>query len=82
MGEIIGVKTVKDAQALPEIKDEMFKYWEEIQEDGTTLVKTKIRPLYGAGVEGDDIALFIDTDGRPMKVVSIKEGFAKTELRL
>ncbi len=81
MGEIIGVKTIKDAQALSEISDDMFQYWEEPQEDGTTLTKCKIRPLYGAGVEGDDIMLFIDTDGRSMKVVSTEDGFKKTVFR-
>ena len=73
------IKTVEEARLLPEINDPMFEDETEEQPDGTFIVKMRIRRLYGEGVEGDDIMLFIDTDGITKKVVQTENGPAKTE---
>lgn len=55
------VKTIEQARSLPEIR-----YFD-----------LAFGPLSGKGMEGDDIILFVDEDGRSMKVVETKDGWAK-----
>lgn len=74
------IKTVEQAQALPEIEDRMFKRIIETQPDGTTVVKLEMRKLYGRGISGDSILWFIDKDGRSMEVIDSEDGAAKTEI--
>ena len=57
----MGVKTVKEARKLPKISLEDF-------------FRQPISPI---GVDGDDIVLFIDSDGRTMKTVETINGTVK-----
>lgn len=59
-----GIKTQEQAEALPEITDDEYMSG----------------PLPLGGLEGDDIMLFIDRDGRSMRVVPTENGFAKLEM--
>lgn len=60
----MGVKSIDQAAALPEIEFEPME-----------------GPIVGAGIAGDDIILFVDRDGRVMKVVETPDGLRKTEFR-
>lgn len=77
-----GVKTIGQAQALPEIKSEFFETWNETLPNGVTVCHQKVRPLCAHAISGDDIILFTDPDGRAMKVTYTENGPAKTEFRL
>jgi hypothetical protein len=71
-----------EARALPEIEDEFFVTTKRALPDGTILNERAIRPLCGRGISGDDIIMFVDADGRAMKVVQTEDGPAKCEFWL
>ena len=74
---MIHVKTAEQAQALPEIESEFFEITIETLPDGTTVRTEKPRGICGPGIEGDDIILFVDTDGISKKIVYTEQGPAK-----
>ncbi len=76
------IKTIQEAQALPEVEPNMFETFKEVQSDGTVLIKDKVLPLVLSPIDGDDIILFTDKDNRPMQVVYTKDGPAKQEFCL
>jgi len=72
------IKTVEQAQALPEVDDPFFELTKEIQLDGTKRFTYRPRPLCGDGIDGDSIFSFVDTDGCVMDVIETENGAAKT----
>ena len=78
-------KTIKECWALPETSmfiDEHIPLPDPRYPNakGDYIVVSKVRPLCGNGFDPDDIAVFINSDGRVMKVVSTPGGFAKQPL--
>ena len=63
------VTTVAEARALPEVDG---KWWDERRitdsKTGITTVERVPRTLSPHPIDGDQILLFIDSDGRPMEV--------------
>lgn len=79
----IHVKTIEQAQALPEIDSGIFEYRDEIDPiTHHTVRRQKTRSFSPIGVDGDDIFIFTDKDGRQMRVVGTESGPAKTVLDL
>lgn len=72
----MGVKTMAEALALPEIESEMYEFHNEILPDGTTVRHRKVRLLCPVGIDGDDIIIFTDERGA-WKVVMTESGPAK-----
>ena len=76
------VDTVEKARALPEVDNEFYDVKRTIdQKTGVTTVERTVRPFCPRGIDGDEIILFIDSDGRAMKVIGTPNGPAKTEFR-
>ena len=71
------VDTIEKARALPEIDDEMFKIWLEVEPDGRTIKRRKVRPFVVSPHIEKEIAFFVDSDGRLMKVCYTEDGPAK-----
>ena len=74
-----GVKTVEQARALPEIRSAFWEFRRET--DPKTGITTEHRvpmPFTPRPIQGDEILLFTDTDGRSMQVIWTKDGPAKT----
>lgn len=72
------IDTIEKARALPLIENELYEEIREEMPDGTIRISNRVRKLYGRGIEGDEIILFIDSDGTPMKVIATESGPAKT----
>lgn len=64
------VKTVEQANSLPEISS------------ADLFCDSNVPLLIGGGIEGDDIILFVDGDGRTMTIVETKNGPAKMPFEL
>ena len=79
---VVHVLTLEHARALPEIHDELFTHTLRTLQDGTTVRESTPRPFIRRAINGDDIIVFIDVDGRTMKVCQTSDGPAKAELRL
>lgn len=71
------IKTIEEAQTLPEIDDSAFDYKVEILSDGSKKYIPVPRMLFAEPLQGDDICLFTDKDGRVMKVVYTESGAKK-----
>jgi hypothetical protein len=80
----MSIKTIQDARSLPEIESELLFESIEVVDPVThdMQVVDIVKPLSGVPIFGDDIALFIDEDGRTMKVVHVEGGYRKVEFRL
>lgn len=77
--EMVHVKTVAEAQALPE---ESYISWEH-SIDPVTHFKVQrpiVRAISAVGVDDDDIIMFHDTDGRLMRVIGVDGHLAKQEV--
>ncbi len=57
------ISTIEQARALPEV-------------DASIMFGM---PIFGGGITGDSIILFVDADGRSMQVIKTKDGYAKCE---
>lgn len=83
MPKPIKITTVELARALPEMADPFFEEHRETDPvTGITTISRSVRPFVPTPTDGDQILLFIDSDGRSMKVEYTLEGPVKTEFRL
>ena len=70
----IKVTTVEQARALPELEDTR----KTIDPDtGITTIERIAVPFAPMPLDGDQILFFIDTDGRPMRIVYTPDGPTK-----
>jgi hypothetical protein len=81
----IAVTTVAQARALPEVAHADFDERRRILDadeaggrKGDTLVERVVRPYCPTPTDGKQILLFIDSDGRSMRIVYTPTGPAKT----
>lgn len=72
-----GVKTVEQAMALPEVESAMWDEVVTIRADGVTVKEYKPRKFCAAPVSGDNIILFVDSDGVSKQVIETENGPAK-----
>lgn len=77
-----GPKTVEEARALPEVSNALYEEERITDSRGHTEIRVKFRKLTARPIEGDDIILFVDADGRAMQVVDTENGPAKTPFRI
>jgi hypothetical protein len=78
----VKITTVEQARALPEVDGSFYDLVKRLDPETHTLVVERVvRPFVPQPTDGDQILLFIDTDGRRMQVVYTKDGPAKTEFR-
>lgn len=86
----VKVTTVAQARALPEVRsafaDERHRMLTEdeqgVGKKGDTIIELVPRQFSPHPIDGDQILLFTDADGRSMQVCYTPEGPAKTEFRL
>jgi hypothetical protein len=80
----MSIKTVEQAQALPEIRGGLSSFTRErILPNGDKVLEDVPRMMSPEGLEGDSIAFFTDKDGRAMQVVhTVEEGWCKAEMRI
>jgi len=69
------IKTLEEAQALP--LGSLYASESHVDEKGVTIHTPRIKRLRAAPVESDDILMFIDTDGRTMRIVHEEDGPVK-----
>lgn len=76
------VTTIEQARALPEVDHPYLDYiYSTDQTTGITTTSRKVRPFVPRPIDGDEILLFMDSDGRSMQVCHTAEGPAKTPWR-
>ncbi len=86
----IKVTTVEQARSLPEVRSATWDFKRRILDvarpgigkRGDMVEERIARPLSPQPIDGDQILLFIDADGRSMQVVYTPDGPAKTPFRL
>lgn len=76
------IKTIEQAQALPEIESEFFTYRQKLDENHDTVNIPVVRKICISYTDDDDILFFTDKDGRSMKVVYTEDGPTKIRWRL
>lgn len=81
----VKVTTLEQARALPEVESVFFDLRRTLLERdepgvgkrGDTIIERVPRQICAHPVDGDQILLFVDSDGRPMQVTYTAEGPAK-----